>query len=143
MPWWGWMVIGAILLCSELFIDSEFYLVIFGFACLAVGLGGYAGLTGPPYLQWVIFAALSIVMLMFFRARIYQLVKAPDGVAVVPIVGEFAVATAGIEPGATGEVELRGTTWTGRNVGTVPLEPGDRIRVDRVEGLIVDLKKEE
>ena len=59
MPWWAWMALGAVLLCSELFIDSEFYLAIFGFASLAVGFGGFAGLINAPYTQVALFASIS------------------------------------------------------------------------------------
>ena len=33
MPWWGWMIVGALLLGSELMIvDAGFYLVLIGIA---------------------------------------------------------------------------------------------------------------
>ena len=44
MHWWVWIVIGAILLGSELaFVEAQFYLVFLGAAALVVGLLDFAG----------------------------------------------------------------------------------------------------
>ncbi len=37
------------------------------------------------------------------------------------MVGEFAIALELLAVGEIGKVELRGTTWTAKNVGTTPL----------------------
>ena len=35
MPWWGWMIIGALMLGSELLgVDAAFYLVFIGVAAM-------------------------------------------------------------------------------------------------------------
>ena len=36
MPWWGWIVLGCLLLGSELVITTDFYLAILGAAALTV-----------------------------------------------------------------------------------------------------------
>ena len=39
MPWWGWIIFGALLLGSELLIvDAGFYLVFIGIAAAITGL---------------------------------------------------------------------------------------------------------
>ncbi len=61
MPWWGWIIIGVVLLCAELFaIDAQFYLVFIGIGAVIVGLGQLLGLDLPMWGQWLLFAALSI-----------------------------------------------------------------------------------
>ena len=53
MPWWGWMIFGAILIGSELMIvDAGFYLVFIGIAAALTGLIELAGLGLEPWLQW-------------------------------------------------------------------------------------------
>ena len=43
MQWWTWMILGILLLATELFaIDAQFYLVFLGAGALVVS----AGLTG-------------------------------------------------------------------------------------------------
>ena len=63
MPWWGWMIIGAILFGSELLlVDAGFYLVFIGIAAAITGLIGAAGLGLEPWLQWVIFSVIALVV---------------------------------------------------------------------------------
>ena len=46
-------------------------------------------------------------------------------------------------PGANGRVEVRGTTWSARNVGTTPLSKGARCTVVREERLTLLVNAEE
>ena len=47
-----------------------------------------------------------------------------------------------LEAGATGTAELRGARWTARNADASALEPGARARVERVEGLVLHVRRE-
>jgi membrane protein implicated in regulation of membrane protease activity len=58
------------------------------------------------------------------------------------VVGEIAKVSEHIEPGQEGRAELRGTVWTVRNVGEVPLEPGQRARAVDLEGLVLLVRPE-
>ena len=76
MPWWGWLVMGMGLLAVEMFvIDAQFYLVFVGAAAAIVGLLGLAGVQLPDWSQWLVFAALSLIAMVTFRRRIYELVR--------------------------------------------------------------------
>ena len=143
MPWWGWIALGAMLFVAEMgFVDLEFYLVFLGASALLVGLAGLAGIALPFWAQWLAFAALALVSLGFFRKRLYRKIRAraedlPDNA-----VGEVGVARGRFEPGATGQVELRGTPWTAHNAGDVAIDAGDRVRVERTKGLVLRVRKE-
>jgi len=142
MPWWGWVVVGAVLLAAELFvIPTDFFLVFLGFAAFLVGILGLAGVALPEWGQWATFAVLAVVLLVFFRgwlrARFPKATRADD-----TLVGEIAVAREALAAGATGRIELRGTTWSARNAGEAALAPGDRARVERVEGLTLHVRRE-
>jgi membrane protein implicated in regulation of membrane protease activity len=144
MPWWGWIVIGVVLLGAELvLVDAAFYLVFIGVAAVIVGLLGSASLSGPPAVQWAIFAALSVVLLVAFRKRMYGLLRGTAAPGHQALVGDLAIAQESIAPGRQGRAELHGSVWSARNVGNVPLEPGQSARVEGVEGLVLRIRPQE
>jgi membrane protein implicated in regulation of membrane protease activity len=53
-----------------------------------------------------------------------------------------AVAREALVPGAIGKAELRGSVWNARNAGREALAAGQRARVERVEGLVLQLRAE-
>ena len=142
MPWWGWIVVGAALLGAETIVDAQFYLVFFGAAALVTGSLTAGGLAGPVWAQWLIFGVLCAAGAATFRQRLYGMIRRSYGEVSQGTVGELAVAREPIAPGARGRVELRGTVWEGRNTGSSPLAPGESARVERVEGLVLDLRRE-
>jgi len=142
MPWWGWITIGTVLLGAELFvIPTDFFLVFLGVAAFAVGGIGLFGVELAPWAQWATFATLAVVSLVFLRgflrARWPKEARVDD-----TLVGEIAVAREPLAVGASGQIELRGSTWSARNAGDAPLAPGDRARVERVEGLTLHVRRE-
>jgi membrane protein implicated in regulation of membrane protease activity len=144
MPWWGWVVIGVVLLGAELgLVDSAFYLVFLGLAAVVVGLLGAAQLSGPPAMQWAIYGVLSLVLLLGFRRRVYGLVRGTTAPGHQALVGDLAVAQESIAPGRQGRAELHGAVWSARNVGNAPLEPGQPARVEGVDGLVLRIRPQE
>jgi membrane protein implicated in regulation of membrane protease activity len=141
MPWWGWLVIGALLFGSEMFVvDAQFYLVFFGAAAAAVGLLGLAGVALPVWAQWIVFAALSIVAMVGFRKRIYEKVRKRGGPVDEPMqAGDRIELHSPLEPGKTGRVEYRGSTWTARNTDQTTLS--GEVEIARVEGLTLHVRK--
>ena len=142
MPWWGWIMLGAVLLGAELFVvPTDFFLVFLGVSAIAVGLIGLAGVEWPAWAQWFAYASFALLSLVFFRgwvrARFPKQTRADD-----TLQGEIAIASEALAAGATGRIELRGTTWSARNAGDVALAPGDRARVERVEGLMLHVRRE-
>ncbi|MAG33299.1 MAG: hypothetical protein CL908_20680 [Deltaproteobacteria bacterium] len=144
MPWWGWITIAAILLVAEMtIVDLEFYLVFLGVSALIVGLIDLSGVVLPFWLQWLVFAVLAIGSLVFFRHRVYRKLRPPpEGEIPEGVVGAQAVAVDAIAPGATGPVRLRGTSWTGRNLGDAAIPAGASCRVDRADGLVLEIRLE-
>ena len=142
MPWWGWVTVGALLLAAEMtIVDLEFYLVFLGASAFLVGMLGLAGLPLPYWLQWIVFAFLSIASLVFFRRRFYShLHPQADALIAEGVDGAEATATVEIAPGSSGAATLRGATWTARNVGSVPIPAGASCRVERADGLVLELR---
>ncbi|HSJ97244.1 MAG TPA: NfeD family protein [Myxococcota bacterium] len=144
MPWWGWIAVGALLLGTELLVPFDFWLVFLGLAAIAVGLVAVAapGLSGTA--EWALFGAFAAVSVLVFRrlvrARFTE--RPADARVDDTLVGEAGRALEPLAPGATGSVELRGSPWRGRNAGSAPIEPGARVRVERVEGLLLHVRRE-
>jgi membrane protein implicated in regulation of membrane protease activity len=140
MPWWGWILFGAVLLGSELFVTTEFYLVFLGVAALLVGAS--TGLVDQPvWVQWLSFAALSAVLLVGFRQRFWQTMDSRHSDVDDPIVGESGTLGEALEPGAQGRAELRGAQWTVRNIDDVALAAGTRVIAHELEGLVLLVRR--
>jgi membrane protein implicated in regulation of membrane protease activity len=141
MSWWAWFVLGFVLLGGEMVTPGAFYLFFFGCGALCVGLLGLVGLAGPVWGQWFLFTLFSVLLLLLVRPRLLGRLRTAEGVVDDTLVGEWALVQSAVAPGALGRGELRGSTWTVSNAGSVPLQPGDRCRVERVEGLTLHVRK--
>ena len=136
MPWWGWVLIGTLLLAGELFVvEADFYLVFFGIAAVAVGLLDLAGLGGPLWVEFLLFALIALGSTALFRGRLYAKLRPDTPPVSDALVGETASVREAIAPGAHGHAELRGAVWQANNVGAAPLAAGERARVAGVDGL--------
>ncbi len=144
MSWWVWVLVGLALLVAEVALPGGIIMLFFGVAALVVGALVAAGLGGPIWVQWLLFSVLSIVSLVTLRGPILKKMGArsrPDD-PVDSLVGQAVVLLDDLAPGNEGKVELRGTSWTARNVGTLPAAKGQQCIVDRVEGLKLFIRSE-
>ncbi|MGH8131602.1 MAG: NfeD family protein [Steroidobacteraceae bacterium] len=144
MPWWAWLVLGIGLLGVEMFvIDAQFYLVFIGLSAAVLGLLGLVGVALPHWAQWLIFSALAIVAMLGFRRRLYELVRNRSGrVDERLTVGDRVMIPARLEPGQSGRVEYRGSSWTARNTGSQAIEAGREAVIAQVDGLTLHVKAE-
>jgi inner membrane protein len=143
MPFWGWIVVGAVLLAAEAtVVDAQFYLVFLGAAALATGVIAFAFGPLAPAAGWALFGVLAIAGTATFRRRVYERIRRVDGKVSQGTVGEVAIARQPIPPGGRGQVEMRGTVWEGHNSGNSALMAGDRARVVATHGLVLELRRE-
>jgi membrane protein implicated in regulation of membrane protease activity len=143
MPWWGWVLVGTLLLAGELLVvEADFYLVFLGFSAVVVGVLDLVGLGGPLWLEWLAFAVIAVVSSVFFRQRVYRRLRPAGGPVGDSVVGQLALVPRELAPGASGQVELRGTSWSARNVGAAALPAGGRALVTRVDGLVLEVRGE-
>ena len=76
MTWWGWMILGAVILGAELFaIDAQFFLVFLGVSAALVGLAEMLGMGMPEWAQWTAFATLSLISFFTFRKSLYEKIR--------------------------------------------------------------------
>lgn len=141
MPWWGWIVIGTLIFCAELFaIDAQFYLIFIGSGALIVGAVELLGFAMPAWVQWLMFATLSIVSMVTFRRKLYDTIR--GGVLPVSdaVVGKSINLEEQLAPGATCRAEFRGTTWTVKNVGEATISSGSSATIEAMDGLTLHVK---
>jgi len=142
MTWWLWVTLGLVLGAIELATPGGFFVIFFGVAAVAVGLGELAGLGLPAWAQWLAFPILALVALRLFRKPLLAKLQPAAGAPVDSMVTEVAVPVAAIEPGQHGRAELRGTLWAAHNVSPTAVTAGQRCRVVAVNGLQLDIRPE-
>ncbi len=140
MPWWGWIIFGALLLGSELLIvDAGFYLVFIGIAAALTGVIELAGIGLEPWLQWVVFSIISLVLMVLFRKKLYDKLRGSGvGYETGPS-GEIVTVEQTLQPGETGRLAYRGTEWTVVNNSDQVFKQGQHVQISAVVGLTLKL----
>lgn len=137
MIWWYWIFLGLALAGAEMLSPGGFYLLFFGIASIIVGALAGMEVVTAAWLQWLLFSGLAVLSLLLLRGPLLRMAQSQPTQEMDSMVGETAVLREDLPPGHTGKAELRGSTWSARNVGTVPLSSGQRAKVAKVEGLTI------
>jgi membrane protein implicated in regulation of membrane protease activity len=123
--------------------SGGFYIIFFGISAIAIAMLRVADLSGPFWVQLVLFSAIAVGSLLAFRNPLIRWLKLDGpGADVDPLVGDLAVPLEEIAPGAVGRAELRGTVWSARNRAARALVRGERCRVVTVEQLMIFIEPE-
>jgi len=142
-----WFILGAILIVAEMF-TSGFVLLWFGIGAVVAGLIALLGVGFAA--QAIVFLTVSIVLMiasrtifenLFFRTSPGRAVK--SGVEGLP--GQIGVVVSPSQ-GALNEaaVKVFGSVWKAYPAeGEQPLEEGQRVRVERVEGASIYVTRAE
>jgi membrane protein implicated in regulation of membrane protease activity len=133
---------GLALVGAELLSPGGFYLLFFGVAAVIVGALAGMEIVSADWLQWLLFSFLTVLSLLLLRKPLLRLTQKHPPQGMDTMIGESAILIEDLQPGHTGKAELRGSTWSARNVGTVPLSSGQRATVARVDGLTILVKPE-
>jgi len=136
MAWWSWLVLGIVLIAGEVVTPGAFFLLFFGIGAVCVGTLAGLGLALTDWLQWLSFAVISAVLVVFFRTRLRdRLARGATGKDRDGMIGTTALVGDQISVGLIGKVEMRGATWNARNAGAHTLRKGQHCKVVGVEGL--------
>jgi membrane protein implicated in regulation of membrane protease activity len=142
MPWWAWLALGLSLILLELLTPSGFSLMFFGVGALVLGALASLQLPVPLWAEWLLFSGFSIMAMLLFRRPLLTRFRASrQRLAIDSMVGETALALEDLAVGAIGRVELRGTTWNARNFGAHPVARGQRCTVEKIEGLLLWVRR--
>ena len=143
MTWWGWMILGAVILGAELFaIDAQFYLVFLGVSAALVGLAGMLGIGMPEWAQWTAFATLSLISFFTFRKSLYEKIRGGAKGFRATMSGDTVTIVTELGAGDEARAEYRGTDWTVRNTGAAAIVAGSRAKVVKVDGLTLHIESE-
>ena len=144
--WILWAVLGGILIVAEIF-TTGFVLLWFGVGALAAAFAGFIGINSLV-VQFLIFALVSIgltaasrtIFLNYFsREKTGQSLR--SGVDALPgKIGTVVSSSKGaLQEGA---VKVFGSTWTAYPAaGEPPLEAGERVCVESVEGASIYVRR--
>ena len=143
MPWWGWIIFGALLFGSELMlVDAAFYLVFIGLAAIITGLLDLTGMSLEYWVQWMLFAGLSLLSMVLFRKQLYEKLRGGSnpGYEAGPA-GETIILEQNLDPGEVCRLTYRGTTWTVLNDGAEAMLDGEKVRINSVDSLTLKVGK--
>jgi len=141
MQWWTWLVVGILLLATELFaIDAQFYLVFLGAGALVVGLTMLIGIGLPEWLQWVTFAVISLIFMVTIRRKLYEMLRSAPARLGSEAVGQTVKIDSELPPGESCRAEFQGTTWNAVNVDKVTLPAGSSARIELIDGLTLHVR---
>jgi len=144
--WIFWTVLGAILIIAEIF-TTGFVLLWFGIGALAAALAAFIGVSSITA-QFLIFAIVSIGLTAASRTifvNYFSREKAggdlKSGVEALP--GQIGTVVSSSRGALNeGAVKVYGSTWTAFPIeGEEPLEAGDRVVVERIQGASIYVRR--
>jgi membrane protein implicated in regulation of membrane protease activity len=141
MMWWGWIVIGVLLLGAELFaIDAQFYLIFIGIGAITVGIIELLAPDLPMWVPWILFAALSLTSMFTIRRHIYERLRGRAVGLASSAKGGHVTIPDDVAPGGSCRTEYRGSVWTAMNVGAEPIPAGATAVIDTVDGFNLQVR---
>ena len=144
--WILWAVLGAILIVAEIF-TAGFVLFWFGIGALAAAFAALVGIDSLA-LQFLIFAVVSISLTAASRTifvKYFSREQTGDSLktGVDSLPGKLGTVVSSSR-GAMheGAVKVFGSTWTAYPAeGEAPLEAGERVMVDSVQGASIYVRR--
>jgi len=140
MSWWLWVLSGIALLVVEMLTPGGLFALFFGVGALATAIVAAVG--APATAQWLLFTAISIVLLATLRRTLQEKLRARPSPPIDSLVGEEVVLLGEIPAGGEGKAELRGVPWRARVASGISLRAGQRCKVERVDGLTLWVRAE-
>lgn len=130
--WLAWLIIATAFGVAELF---SLDLVLLMFAIGALTATGSAALGFAPWVTLVIFAVVSLALLVLVRPAVVKRVHAGPTLSVGHhnLVGQAAIVDETVTD-ISGRVVIDGQYWTARTVTGQPYEPGTELVVTAIEG---------
>jgi membrane protein implicated in regulation of membrane protease activity len=126
------------LLGSELLIvDAAFFLVFIGAAAILTGVLASTQLFPELWMEWLLFSAISLIAMVFFRKRLYQKLRGSSADYEDGLGGQVLRLETSLNPGDSVRQSFRGTDWTVVNRGQQRLEAETDVRITRTDGTTI------
>lgn len=140
MELWFWVGIAAVLVVVE---AATVQLVSVWFVGGAIGAIVVTLLGGPLWLQVLVFALVSLTLLLLLRPLLRKYIrKNIVQTNVDALVGRKALVIERIDNlHAAGRIKLDGTDWTARSVDDTPIEQDAEVVIRSIEGVKAIVEK--
>jgi membrane protein implicated in regulation of membrane protease activity len=141
---WGliWIVAGLVLIVAEFFI-STFVIIFLGIGALVTGIALWAGMTADHGVPYLVFAGVSVALLVLLRTRFkgWFMGRTLSADADDDFLGHEAVIESGFQAASPrrGKVAYRGASWDART-GTGPFVRGTVVRITGRQGPVLDVE---
>jgi membrane protein implicated in regulation of membrane protease activity len=146
--WIFWTILGVILIIAEIFTPG-FVLLWFGIGSLAAAFASLVGLSSLS-LQFLIFAVVSTVLTaasrtIFVNYFSHEKTGTDLKTGVDGLPGKTGIVVSSSRGALNeGAVKVFGSTWTAYPAeGEEPLEAGERVAVERVQGASIYVRRVE
>ena len=139
MPVYIWIILFVVLTVIE-GLTAQLTTIWFAAGALVTIIATYLG--APEWLQWVIFLAVSLLLLAFTRKIALKLLKAvPKPTNADRIIGTVGMVSEDIDNIASrGLVKVCGSEWSARSEGGEQIPKGSEVEILRIEGVKVIVK---
>ena len=136
----GWVLVSIFLMVIEF---VTYTLVSIWFAIGAIGAGVAAGLGASTGIQLLVFAVVSIIMLIVTFPLVKKFKnKTPERLNADRIIGGKGIITQTVDIVlGTGEAKIGGQFWTCRSVDQSVIKKDSIVEVVRIEGVKAIVKK--
>lgn len=130
-----WASIGIILLIAEVFTAS-FFVLFFGISALIVALITFFGLDHRA-IEIALFAAIGLMSLFLFRKK---LVKSFSSKGIVQGDHDKVIKLdQDIEPRGESQISYQGSSWKAINNSDTRMMSGERVKIERIDGIKIIL----
>ena len=136
-----WIALLVIFIVAEA-VTVQLTTIWFALGSLAALIANLC--SAEVWVQWVIFAAVSLVALVVTRPFVKKLtVKRIQPTNADRFLGECGIVEEKIDnTEGKGLVKVKGALWTARSVDGAVIEKGENVRVERIEGVKLMVTKQ-
>jgi inner membrane protein len=131
-----WFFVGVIFIIAEI-LSVSFYFLFLGIGALITALLIKFGLIDALWAQFLTFAVVAVGSTLAFRGMALQLFGNNNSKGgYKEFIGDKAVISKAILPGATGKVTYRGTEWAAEALnGDISFSEGSPVVIKKVDGM--------
>jgi len=134
-----WILVAIVCGAIEIF-TAGFWFLWLAIAGVVVALLVQFGLLPSLELQLLIFALITLLLIIFTRPLVMKFVKSNDAVSnVKALIGQHGITISRIVPMQFGQVKVNGEIWTA--ISEEELEENTRIEVIGIDGVKLLVKR--
>ena len=135
-----WLIIGILLLITEMIQPIVFLFFFFGFSAVLTALLVYFGAT--LFVSLIFFLSFSLALILFVRPLIVRYSKFQSASSQMDeLIGKTGIAIEPIAPHEFGLVKVSGKDWSAESQDTIA--QGSEVEVLEVEGTHLIVKRKD